>query len=212
MNPLFRAGTGGSPSPASCTIFFLLSPDSRPLLCFFRYHVNHAVWLPVLIGRECFGLVQNKKNCVVNPTTPHSPVWSLKRHSFDTSLHHAVKSSVFCKLQSYRASPQEGLPWTDVSPPHRKILRQIKMVFDDIWLESLCRSYGEFRQLARQTRHWQTDTVNTPVHVKCHLIHVLWCKRLGKVSNFTGSNAVFFFLIPSANFRFLTFLAYKILL
>ena len=25
----------------------------------------------------------------------------------------------------------------------------------------------------------------------CHLIHVLWCKRLGKVSNFTGSNAVF---------------------
>ena len=105
MNPLFRAGTGGSPSPASCTIFFLLSPDSRPLLCFFRYHVNHAVWLPVLIERECFGLVQNKKNCVVNRTTPHSPVWSLKRHSFDTSLHHAVKSSVFCKLQSYRSEP-----------------------------------------------------------------------------------------------------------
>ena len=28
------------------------------------------------------------------------------------------------------------------------------MVSDDIWPDSLCRSYGEFRQLARQTSHW----------------------------------------------------------
>ena len=35
----------------------------------------------------------------------------------------------------------------------------------------------------------------------------LWCNRLGKVSNFTGSNALF--SIPSANLRFLTFLALK---
>ena len=43
-------GTGGSQSPASRTpfsrlpyLFVPLSPDSRPLLCFSRYHVNHAV-------------------------------------------------------------------------------------------------------------------------------------------------------------------------
>ena len=43
-------GTGGSQSPASRTpfsrlpyVFVPLSPDSRPLLCFSRYHVNHAV-------------------------------------------------------------------------------------------------------------------------------------------------------------------------
>ena len=34
------------------------------------------------------------KNCVVNQTTLHSPAWLLKRHSFDTSLHHMKKSSV----------------------------------------------------------------------------------------------------------------------
>ena len=28
------------------------------------------------------------------------------------------------------------------------------MVFHDIWPDSLCPSYGEFRQLVRQTRHW----------------------------------------------------------
>ena len=43
-------GTVGSQSPASRTsfsrlpyFFVPLSPDSRPLLCFSRYHVNHAV-------------------------------------------------------------------------------------------------------------------------------------------------------------------------
>ena len=43
-------GTGGSQSPASRTpfsrlpyVFVPLSLDSRPLLCFSRYHVNHAV-------------------------------------------------------------------------------------------------------------------------------------------------------------------------
>ena len=70
------------------------------------------------------------KNCVVSRTTPHSPARSLKRHSFDTSLHHAAKSSAFCELKSYGASSQEGLPWTDFSPPHPKIPRPIRMVFD----------------------------------------------------------------------------------
>ena len=44
-------------SPASRTFFAPLSPHSRPLLCFSRYHVNHAVWLPINSNRECFGLV-----------------------------------------------------------------------------------------------------------------------------------------------------------
>ena len=136
------------PPPASR----LPPPASRPLLCFSRYHVNHAVWLPILIGSAL--ALSKIKNCVVNQTTSHSPARSLKRHSFNTSLHHAAKSSVFCELQSTGASSQEGLPWTDFSPPHRKIQRQIKMVFDDILPDSLCCSYGEFRLLARQTKHW----------------------------------------------------------
>ena len=92
-----------------------------------------------------------------------------------------------------------------ISAPHRKILRSIKMVFDDIWhltWDSFCHSCGEFWQLARQTRDTDTtDTVDTPVHVSYCLIHDLLCKRLGsKVSNFTRSNAVFFF-VASTNFR-----------
>ena len=51
------------------------------------------------------------------------------------------------------------------------------------------------RPSARETRnlpvYYTTDTVYTRVHVLCHLIHDLWCKRLGKVSSLTGSNAVF---------------------
>ena len=80
------------------------------------------------------------------------------------------------------------------------------MVFDDIWhltWDSLCHSCGEFWQLARQTRDTDTtDTVDTPVHVSYRLIHDLLCKRLGsKVSNFTRSNAVFFVVVASTNFR-----------
>ena len=69
------------------------------------------------------------------------------------------------------------------------------MVFDDIWhltWDSLCHSCGEF---------WP-DTVDTPVHVSYRLIHDLLCKRLGsKVSYFTRSNAVFFVVVASTNFR-----------
>ena len=69
--------------------------------------------------------------------------------------------------------------------------------------DSLCHSCGEFWQLARQTRDTDTtDTVDTPVHVSYCLIHDLLCKRLGsKVSNFTRSNAVFFVVVASTNFR-----------
>ena len=204
-------GTGWSQSPTCRTLFchlpysFVpLSPDSRPLLCFSHYHVNHTVWLPILrlIGSAL--TLSKIKKCVVNRTTPHSPAQSMKQHAFDTSLHYAAKSSVFCELQLYRVSSQEGLPWMDFSPPHWKILRPIKMVFDDIWPDLLCRSYGESWQLVRQTRHTDTtDTVDIRVHVSCYLIHVLRCKRLGKVSNFTRSNAGFF--NPKYEFSFSDF-------
>ena len=98
------------------------------------------VFLPLSCKSRCLTSYSNRegvlwpsvrnKNCVVSRTTPHSPARSLKRHSFDTSLHHAAKSSVFCELQLYGASSQEGLPWTDFSPPHPKIPRPIRMVFD----------------------------------------------------------------------------------
>ena len=84
-------------------------------------------------NRECFDQLASLskiKNCVVNRTTLHFPARSLKRHSFDTSLHHAAKSSL--KLQSQGARSQGGLPWTVFSPPNQQILRPIKMVFDDI--------------------------------------------------------------------------------
>ena len=101
---------------------------------------SHAVWLPILIGSAL--ALSKTKNCVVYLTTPHSPARSVNLHSLDTSLHHAVKSLVFCKLQSYGASSQEGLPCTDFSTPHRKILRPIKMVFDDILCTYQCNAGG----------------------------------------------------------------------
>ena len=59
--------------------------------------------------RECFGQLASLskiKNYVVNWATLHPPTWSLKWHSFDTSLHHTAKPSVFCELQSYGSSSQ----------------------------------------------------------------------------------------------------------
>ena len=96
-------------------------------------------------NRECFGLVQNKKLCCKSNHFALSSAiieTAFLRHKFD------LKSSVFCELQSYGASSQEGLPWTDFSPPHRKMPRPIKMVFNDCL--ALLFSYGEFRQLDRR--------------------------------------------------------------
>ena len=145
-------GAGGSQSSASGTlfsrlpyVFVPLSPDSRPLLCFSCYHVNHAVWLPILTGSAL--ALSKMKTGVVNRTTSHSPARSVKRHSFDITLHHAAKSSVFWVVRGElpgRSSMEGFFPTTP------KNQRPIKMVFDDILSDSLCCSYGEFRQLARQ--------------------------------------------------------------
>ena len=66
--------------------------------------------------------------------------------------------------------PREGLPWTDFSPPHRKIPRPIKMVFDDIWPYSLCRPYGQFRQLASETDETLTRLAQSRHVYMCHAI------------------------------------------
>ena len=120
-----------------------------PLIVFLPLSCKSRCLTPYF-NRECFGLVQNKKLCC------KSNHFALSSAVIEAAFlqHHAAKSSVFCELQSYGASSQEGLPWTDFSPPHCKIQRQIKMVFDDILPDSLCCSYGEFRLLARQTKHW----------------------------------------------------------
>ena len=168
-------GTGGSQSSASCSLFsncpYFFVPFSADShpLLRFSHYDVNDGIFTPYCNRECFGLVQ-KKNSVVNQTTLHSPPSLLKRHSFDTSLH-----SVFnCELQSYGASSQEDLPWMDFSPSYWKYWDRSK------W--SLI-----------------SDTVNRCVHVSCYVIHVLWCKRLGKVFIFTGSNPVFF--IPNTNFH-----------
>ena len=77
-------------------------------------------------NREGFGLVQNRKLCC---KSNHSALSSaiieaaFLRHKFTPCG--KIFITVFC-------DSQEGLPWTDFSPPNRKILRPIKMVFDNI--------------------------------------------------------------------------------
>ena len=101
-------------SPASRT-FLSLGLVSRllPFTVFLPLSCKSRC-LTLYSNRECFGqlasLSKIKKKCVVNRTTPHSPARSLKRHSFDPSFHHVVKSVVFCELQSNGANCQEGLP------------------------------------------------------------------------------------------------------
>ena len=91
---------------------------------------SQAVCPPILIGIDFDW--SKTKTWDVKRTTPHSQARSLKQHSVEASLHHAVKSLVRFDSRSYGASSQEGLPCTDLSLPHRKILRPNKIVLDDI--------------------------------------------------------------------------------
>mgnify|MGYP007020684598 CR=1 FL=1 len=124
----------------------------------------------------------------------HSPARSLKRHSFETSLHHEGKSSVIWNVQSYGASSQEGLPCTDISFPHWKILEPIKIDFDDIWPEWPWIAFfaGYFRQL-QLTRHlhWSIS-----VHMSCVMLsHDLWRNQL--LNRFPNSPEVMLFFQPT---------------
>ena len=117
-------GEGGWQSPASRTPFSRTSLSlCLPIPALYcvspaRYHVNHAVWLPILIGSAL--ALSKIKNCVVNRTTPHSPTRSLKRHSFDTSLHHAGKSSDLLRIfpdhtEKYRDRSKQSLTTFDLA-------------------------------------------------------------------------------------------------
>ena len=114
--------------------------------------------------------------------------------------------------------PRGGLPWTDFSPLHRKIPRPIKMVFDDIWPYSLCRPYGQFRQLASETDETLTRLAQSRHVYMCHAISFM-SYDVSDLERFPISQEVmlffcffcFFFFISSTNFRFLTFLVCKIL-
>ena len=165
-------GTGGSWSPASRTpfsrlpsFFVPLSPDSRPLLCFSRYHVNYVVWNPILIGSS-IGLVQNKKLCCKSNhfALPNAIIEAaFLRHKYTprNKIFSVLWTTVVRSELPGRSSMDEFFPTTP---------RPIKMVFDDILPDSLCCSYGEFRQLARQTRQWRdwhsrhTCTCVMPTH------------------------------------------------
>ena len=46
-------------------VFVPLLPDSSPLLCFSRYHINHAVWLPIQILIESALALSNIKEIVL---------------------------------------------------------------------------------------------------------------------------------------------------
>ena len=104
-------------------------------------------------NRECFGLVKNKKLCCKSNHFALSSAIieaAFLRHNF------TPRSKIFSVLWTRvvrselpgRSSMEGFFPTTPKNP------RPIKMVFDDILSGSLCCSYGEFRQLARQTRHW----------------------------------------------------------
>ena len=160
-----------------------------------------SLWKPsILIGSVL--ALSKIKYCVVNLN--HSALSStIIEVAFPrTQVYSTAKSSVFSILWTtvVRVSYQEGLPWTDF-PTTPKI-----MVFDDIWRDSLCRSFQGFWQLVRQTRHWH-ERLTQLTHVSCHLFHDLWWKWLGKVSNFTGGNAVF--LLRIRIFVFWLFLCIK---
>ena len=153
--------------------------------CYY-YHYYHFVFVVYKIQSDslpccltpypngkCLSLVQNKKR-IKKWTTPHSLARSLKRHSFETSLLYEAKSSVIWDEQSYGASYQ-GLPWTDFSLPHRKILGPINKVFDDIWPEWPWIAFfaWDFQQL-QLTRYWSLS-----VHLSCVILsHDLWRDRI----------------------------------
>ena len=173
--------------------------SENSLLCFSRFHVNHTVWLPILIGSTL--ALSKIKNCVVNRTTPHSPARSLKRHS----LRHKFipRGKIFSVLWTTvircvlpgRFSMDGFFPTTLTWEPLKLGLISGYHHTEKYWDRSkwslttfdltrfvvLAENFDRKRD-GRDTD--TTDTVDTSVYVLCHLIHVLWCKRLGKVSQF----------------------------
>ena len=79
-------GSSGRGVIISCFPYFFvsLSPACHPLLCFSRYHVNHAVWLPILKG-SALALSKIKKLCCKsNHSAPSNVIIEVTflRHKF----------------------------------------------------------------------------------------------------------------------------------
>ena len=85
--------------------------------------------------------------------------------------------------------------------------RLIKMVFDDILPDSLCRSYGELRHDETLTRLRQSTHV-----YMCHAISFMSYDVSDSERFPISQEVMLFFFIPGTNSRFLTSLAYTMLL
>ena len=146
---------------------------------------------------SALALFKIKKLCCKSNHSTLSSMIIEAAFPWDKFTPHGKIFSVFnCELQSYGASSQEDLPWKDFPPSYWKYWDRSKwslMTFDLTCVVILTENFDSLQE------SWDSDTVNRCVHVSCYVIQVLWCKRLGKVFIFTGSNAVFF--IPNTNFH-----------
>ena len=140
------------------------------------------------------------KNCVVNQTTLHSPAWLLKRHSFDTSLHHVTKSSVFSVVNySHMEQSPRKIFHGWIFPHHTENTETDQ---SGLWWHLTWLVLSFLQRILRASKRHETltwVTRSTDVYMSCYVINVLWCKWLGKVFIFTGSNPVFF--ISNTNFH-----------
>ena len=196
-------GTGGSQSPASRTLFSRLpylfvplSPNSRPLLCFSRYHVNHAVWLPILIGSAL--ALSKIKNCVVNLTTSHK--FTPRSKIFSVLWTTVVRSEL-----PGRSSMDGFFPTT---------LQSTETDQNGLWRHFTWLALLFLRRISTAS---ETDETLTRMTQSISSTHVYMCHAISFMSydvndleRFPISQEVMlFFFIPSMNFHFLTFLAYK---
>ena len=201
-------------------LFCPLVTRLTPFIVFLLYHVNHAVWLPILTGSAL--ALSKIKNGFVNRTTSYSPARSLKRHSFDTTLHHTAKSSMFCELESYGSSSQEGLPYGRIFPHHTE---ESETDQNGLWRHFIWLALLFLRRISTAS---ETDETVTRLTQSTHVprVHVSYAISFmsydvsdlekfplsQKVMLFFFIIFIFIIIIPSTTFRFLTFLVYKILL
>ena len=153
----------------------------------------HTVWLPIIMGSaSALSKIKKLRRKVNHSALSGAPTGAA---FLEKSLHYEAKSSVVWDVQSYGASSQEGLPWTDFSWPQRKILRPINIVFENIWPEWpwIALFTDDFWQL-QLTRHWSIS-----VHVSCVMLsHDLWRNKL---KEFPNSPEVLLFLKPESFFQ-----------
>ena len=174
-----------------------LSPDSRPLLCFSRYHVNHTFWLPILIGRECFGLVQNKKlSCKSNHSALSSAITeaAVLRHKLTPGgkIFSVLWTTVVRSVLPGRSSMEGFFPTrpknteTDQNGPWRHLS----------WL-----ALSFLRRISTESETDETLTrLTQSTHVyMCHAISFM-SYDVRDLERFPISPEVMLFFIPSTNF------------